>query len=527
MKILVCDELTPGGVQAIRAIDGAQVEVKTGNSESQLVQLIKGFDAVVVRSATQITKSVIESGSNLKVIARAGMGYDNIDVQAATENGVVVMNTPAANSVAAAELAVAMMMALARKIVPAHSTLSTGKWNRKQFLGVELTGKTLGLLGLGNVGKNVAKRALGMEMNVLAHDPFVPEKVAKEIGVNLVSQDELFKKIDFLSIHTVLNDSTHHLINKHALKKMKPGACIINCARGGVLDEKALYEALESGKVKGAALDVFEQEPPDPKNPLLTHPNVIVTPHLGASTLEAQNEVGVAVADQLKAFFHDDIVLNGINVPAVSREVLAALGGYIELAEKLGSFLGQQVKSAAVEFSVECAGEIIKYDTKPVGVAALRGFIQHFSSQPVNFVNAPHLAKDRGIRFVHSQVDDAFNYMSLITVRVSLGKEKKEVSGSIFGKNSQRMVRFNEFYVEVEPTGHLLVIHNEDKPGVLGNWATLLGKNKINISQMHLSLKKGKKPALAIVNIDSPAPVSVLEEFRGLESVQSVDQVHL
>jgi len=527
IKILVCDELSEKGMAILKSIPDTHLDVKTGRTEKELIDLISQYEAVVVRSATKITAPVIEASKKLKVIARAGTGYDNIDIESATKKGIVVMNTPAANSVAAAEHTIAMMMALARNIPQAHQTLQEGKWDRKSFVGVELTGKCLGLIGFGNVGRHVALRARALKMEVLACDPFVSEKAADEAGVMLVSLDELYQRADFISIHSILNEATRHMVGKEAFSKMKNGMRVVNCARGGIIDEEALLKAIQEGKILGAALDVFEKEPVPTDHPLLHHSRVITTPHLGASTDEAQEQVVVAVAEQLRTYFTDEIVVNGVNVPQVSREVLRSIGNYIDLGQKMGWFLGQLEMSSVDEVHVECAGEILKYDTSPIVTGVLCGLMQQILLESINFVNAPIAAKERGIRVVESRVAEAGNYLSLVTVAVKFQNLEHRLSGSVFGKDHQRLVKFDHFYIEVVPKGHLLIIHNEDKPGTVASWSSILGRNNINISQMHLALGSDRKLALAIVNIDTPAPPHVIEELKKLPNIQSIRKVKL
>ncbi len=527
MNILVCDEISDGGLDILRAIPGANVEVKTKQSETDLVHLIPNFEAAVVRSATKITSRIIEAAPHLRVIARAGMGYDNVDVSAATAKGVVVMNTPAKNSTAAAEHAVALMFALARNIPQASVSLREGKWERKSFMGTELSGKRLGVLGLGNVGREVARRGIGLGMRVLGYDPFIAEPVAREVGADMVELEELFDKSDLISLHMNLNDQTRHLINSKTLGQMKHGVRIINCARGGVIDEAALLEALNQGKVAGAGLDVLSEEPPPPDHPLLHHPKVIVTPHLGASTLEAQELVGVAIAEQLRTFFIEEVVVNGVNVPAVSREIMLALGGQIELARRLGSLLGQIGLTSVEEVVVEANGEISKYDPQPISASALLGLMGHLMEESVNYVNAPLLAKERGIRLIESKSEESKTYSSVIRMELRSGETKNSATGTLFGKDQPRIVEVNGFTCDVRPQGWILLIRNQDQPGVVGNWATLLGKRAINISQMQLSLKKEEEQALAIVNVDSQVPEDILEELRAIENIESVRQVQL
>ncbi|HLG19187.1 MAG TPA: phosphoglycerate dehydrogenase [Bdellovibrionota bacterium] len=527
MKILVCDEIPEKGLAKLRAIPKAKVAVQTGLPPAQLAEAVKECEGIVVRSGSKITEEVLQRAGKLRAIARAGMGYDNIDLEAATKRGVIVMNTPGSNAVTTAEHAIAMMMALARNIPQAHASLHAGKWDRKKFIGTELAGKTLGVIGLGNVGREVSRRARGLKMEVLGYDPFISETAAAEAGAQWVSLQSLYEKSDFITIHTMLNESTRHMIGKDAFAKMKNRVRLINCARGEIVDESALLHALNSGKVVGAALDVFENEPLPADHPLLRHERVITTPHLGASTDEAQEQVALAAADQLYAYFVDGLIINAVNVPNVSREVLATLGPYINLAERLGSLLGQLGAESIQEVRVECAGEITKYDTAAITSAALKGLMSHLSSVSVNFVNALPMAKERGIRISELRTQEAAGFTSMVTAGIRGGKEEHLVSGSVFGRKYERLVRFNQFYMEVLPKGHLLLIENVDKPGVVGKWGTILGANKVNISQMQVALDEQSKKALAVVNIDSAASPKVIQKLRAVTDIRSVRQVKL
>ncbi len=527
MKILVCDEVNSAGLEKLRAIPKATVDIKTGLSEEGLIKEVPSYEALLVRSGVKITRPVIEAAKELRVIVRAGMGHDNIDLHAATEKGVAVMNTPGSNAVTTAEHTIAMILALARNIPQAAATLREGKWDRKSFVGTELSGKCLGIVGLGNVGRLVASRARGLKMDVIGYDPFIQEKLAHEAGATVVKLDELFSRADFITIHAVLSDETKHLLSTAAFKKMKKGVRIINCARGEIVEEQALVEALKTGQVAGAALDVFEKEPPPKDHPLLLHPKVIATPHLGASTTEAQEQVVTAAVEQLRLFVVDDIIINGVNVPSVSRDVLAALGRYLHLAGRLGSFVGQLGLSPVEEIQIECSGEITKYNTAPITVAAISGLLETTSSTAVNFVNAPVIAKERGIKVVESRAAEAGDYLSLISVTVRSGREKHRVDGSVFGREQERLIRFDNFFLEVIPEGNIVLIQNEDKPGVVGAWGTLLGKNKINISQMQVALDKEKKEALSIVNVDSSVPQKVIEELKKVVNIRDVRQIRL
>ena len=527
MKILVCDDISPKGIDVLKSIQGVDVQVKTKQSEADLVKIVAEFDALVVRSATKVTPKILNAAKNLKAIARAGMGFDNIDVAEATRHGIVVMNTPGKNAVTTAEHTIAMLMSLARNIPQANAALVQGKWDRKKYVGTELAGKCLGVVGLGNVGREVAKRSTALNMKVIGYDPFLSEQAAQEIGVKLCTMDELFSSADFISLHAVLNDSTKHLINSETIEKMKPGVRIVNCARGGLIDEDALLKGLEDGRVAGAALDVFADEPVAKDHALSKHPKVVATPHLGASTDEAQEQVAVAAAEQLRTFFVEDVVINGVNVPSVSREAIQALGVYIELAEQLGCFISQLGMDQIDEIEIACSGEITKHGTSPITSAVLVGMMKNQFETPINFVNAPDLARERKIRVRETKSSEAGDYISLIRVSVGSGGTKNTVGGSVFGREHGRIISLNHFYLEVVPKGHLLVIHNEDKPGIVGSWGTVLGSNKINIGQMQVALNQEQQEALSIVNIDTPAPETVLKQLRKIPGIREVRQIAL
>lgn len=526
MRILVADPVSESGLALLQALPEARVEAKTGLAPAELCAQLGHYDVLVVRSQTKVTADVLRAGERLKIVARAGQGYDNIDVKAATELGIAVMNTPAKNSSAAAEHAVAMMFALSRDIPQAYLEMRGGKWERAKHVGVELAGKTLALLGLGNVGRQVAWRAQGLKMQVVAFDPFVSDEAMKQIGIRKVELDEALAAGDYVSLHLVLNADTQGFIGRGAIAKMKAGARLINCARGGLVDDAALIEALDGGKLAGAALDVFVEEPLPKGHALAAHPKIVVTPHLGASTEEAQEEVMKALAEQLRAFIEDGAIVNGINVPNASRELLLALGAYLDLAEKLGRFLSQVRADAATELHVACSGDLLKHDVTPVTTAALVGFMKGFCSDSLNFVNAPFKAKERGIRVVESRDDAPTGFQGLVRVTAKFGQATHSIAGSVFGRDGQRIVAIDDFDLEAEPRGHLLLIENEDRPGILGAWASTLGQGGVNIARVHLGRSEKQRLALALVNVDSkvaPETIAALEKLPHVRSVRSVE----
>ncbi|MBI3399295.1 MAG: phosphoglycerate dehydrogenase, partial [Deltaproteobacteria bacterium] len=426
-----------------------------------------------------------------------------------------------------AEHAVSMLMALARKIPQATASMRKGEWEKKKFEGTEVTGKTLGILGVGNIGSVVADRAQGLKMNVIAYDPYLSQDAANRMGVEQVSLDELYKKSDFISIHVPLTNETKNLISKEAFKKMKKGVKIINCARGGIVNEKDLCDAIKSGIVSGAAMDVFEKEPALPDNPLLQMEEVILTPHLGASTAEAQENVAIAIAEQIVDYLVRGTIRNAVNVPSVPAELLASLSPYITLAEKLGSFQGQVLKGGIEEVAVEYSGDVVSYDVAPVTIAAIKGLLDQLMDQQVNFVNAPFVAKERGIKVVEIKSSRAIDFASSITIKVKTKESENLIEGALFGKKEPRIVRMDKFFLDAVPEGYLLVLHNYDKPGVIGNVGTLLGTGNINIARLHLGRQAIGGEAVSVWNIDTPLPAELLSKLLKLPHIISAKVVKL
>ncbi len=527
-KVLVSDKLSEQGLAILKAAKNLEVDVKTGLPPEEIKKIIGGYDAWIVRSATKCTPELIAAADSLKIIARAGIGVDNVDLPAATKKGVVVMNTPSGNAVTTAEHAIAMMFAIARKIPQASANVKGGKWEKNKFMGAELCNKFLGVVGVGNIGKIVANRALGLKMRVLGFDPFLSKEAAEKLGIELVELDELFKRADFITTHVPLSDKTKNLINKDAFQKMKKGVHIINCARGGIVNEADLVWALEQGIVKGAALDVFEQEPPPADHPLLKSDQVIYTPHLGAATDEAQENVALEVAELVVDYFTNGTIKNSVNFPSVTGEMSKILRPYIALAEKLGSLQGQLIEKLPTEILIEYRGDISDYNTAPVTQALLKGLLgSMIKSESVNYVNASLVAKEKGIRVVDSKVREAQDFATLISVIVKIGMEERVVSGSIFGKTNPRIVQIGSFYLEAVPQGTILVIHNYDKPGVVGHIGTFLGEKKINISRMQLGLEKDKDEAIALYNVEGDVTEALVKEIEKLPNIISVKKVVL
>ena len=528
-KVLVSDKLHEKGVEILKSAKGIEVDVKVGLSKDELKEIIGEYDGIVIRSATKLTKDVLEKAENLKAIGRAGIGVDNIDINAATEKGIVVMNTPQGNTITTAEHTIAMMMSLARNIPQATASLKQGKWEKGKFMGTELFNKTLGIIGLGNIGTIVAERALGLKMKVIGYDPYINEENAAKKGVKLVTLDTLFKESDFITVHTPLTKNTKNLINKQVIATMKDGVRIICCARGGIINEDDLAEALESGKVAGAAFDVFAKEPPDYNHPLFKQEKFICTPHLGASTKEAQYNVAVAVAEQMIDYLNYGIIKNALNVPSVSSEELQILKPYIELGEKMGSFLTQMCTMSCgfTEVNIEYLGEVAKYDISPITLSIIKGVLTPIMGENINFVNAPHVAKERGIRINEAKKSEGKNFSSSIVLSTKSNGEVLSVEGALFGKNDIRIVTINNFRVEAEPKGHIILLQNYDKPGVIGNIGSFLGKNNINIGNMKFGREAIGGMAISIVQVDNEISQEILQGLKELPNIVSATLIEL
>ncbi len=526
MKVLISDPLSEEGISILREA-GLEVIYKTGLSPEELKREIEEASALIIRSGTKVTREIIEAGKHLKVIGRAGTGLDNVDLQAANERGIVVMNVPGGNTLSAAEHTLAMLLALARRIPQANNSVKNGLWERKKFMGVEINGKILGIIGLGRIGSIVAERALCLQMKVIAYDPFVTPEAASKRGIELVSLDELYAKADFITIHTPLTKETYHLLNKEAFSKMKEGVYIINCARGGIIDEEALLEAINSGKVAGAALDVFEKEPVPPEHPLLHSDKVIVTPHLGASTIEAQKVVAVEIAKQVVDYLLHGIVRNAVNVPSLSAELLKTLQPVLNLAEKLGLLSAQISEGAIEEIEITYKGELAKLDTKPVTLALVKGLLTPFLKEDVNYVNALFRAKERNIKVMEAKTEETEDFTSLISLKIKHTQGEALVEGTLFGKSEPRIVRINGFRLDALPEGHMLYIFNEDKPGVIGRIGTILGKYKLNIARMYVGQDPWKKRNVILLSLDTPPTKEALEELSNEESVYLVKTLEI
>jgi D-3-phosphoglycerate dehydrogenase len=533
MRILISDDLSPEAKTILERIPGGQVDFKVGLKPAELREIIGGYDALAVRSATKVTADILSAATRLRVIGRAGTGVDNIDLAAATRRGVVVMNAPGGNSVSVAEHTLALLLALARQVADASQSTRGGKWEKKKFAaGRELAGKTLGVAGTGNIGALVVQRAKAFGMKVIAYDPFLSEDAANKLGVELVQLADIFRRSDAITLHVPFNDQTKNMVGAAQIAQMKPGALLINCARGGLIDEKALADALKAKRLGGAALDVFETEPPAADHPLFSCENFIATPHLGGSTEDAQQNVAVIVCEAMVEYLSTGTIRNAVNVPSVSGEVLERLGPFLKLGEKLGSFAGQLSMQAACgapeQIEIAYAGEVAQHPTAPLSAAVLKGVLGNFLAEPVNEVSAPALARERGLSLTEVKTSDTPDFASLLTVKLRCGKDvSTEVAGTIVGKREPRLVRVDKFELEAVPEGAMLVMHNDDKPGVIGNVGRTLGEAQVNIAQFALSRDRKSGEALALVNVDGAAPPDVLDRLRKLPNVRSVLQVTL
>jgi D-3-phosphoglycerate dehydrogenase len=525
-RVLVSDPLSKKGLEILEKAKNLRVDVKPGLPPEELKKIISEYDGIIIRSETKLKGDLIEAGERLKVIGRAGIGLDNVDLPAATKKGIVVMNTPQENAIAAAEHTIAMILSISRKIPQATASMKTGKWEKKKFMGVELYNKTLGLIGIGVIGTVVADRARGLKMKVIGYDPYLSKETAEKKGVDLVSLDELLSRSDFISVHTPLTDETRNLIDKKAFSKMKNGVILINCARGGIINEKDLYDAIRGEKVAAAALDVFEKEPPT-GNPLLELEEVISTPHLGASTGEAQENVAIAIANQIVDYLTLGEARNAVNMPAVSPDILPFLRPYLRLGEKLGSFLSQISNYAIEELLIEYHGEVLEYGTRPITISVLKGLLTPFVGETVNFVNAPVMAKERGIRITESVSDKAEDFASLIALTARSKMEQNYIAGTLFGKRELRIVKLNDFFIEALPEGYILLVNNYDKPGVIGNIGMALGTRNINIATMQFGRDRLGGNAISLLHLDAPLPPGMLGEILRLPNIISVRQIQL
>ena len=518
-KVLISDKMDPNAAQIFRE-RGCEVDEITGKTPEELIAIIGEYDGLAIRSSTKVTKAILDAATNLKVIGRAGIGVDNVDIPAASSKGVVVMNTPFGNSITTAEHAIALMFALARQLPEANAQTQAGLWPKNGFMGIEVTGKTLGLIGAGNIGSIVAARALGLRMKVVAFDPFLTPERAIEQGIEKVDLDGLLARADFITLHTPLTDQTRNILSRDNLAKTKKGVRIINCARGGLIDEAALKDALDSGQVGGAALDVFETEPAK-DSPLFGTPNFICTPHLGASTNEAQVNVALQVAEQMADYLVNGGVTNALNMPSLSAEEAPKLRPYMALAEKLGSLVGQLAHDNLTKISIEVEGAAAQLNMKPITAAVLAGLMRRYSDT-VNMVNAPFMAKERGLDIREVRHDKEGIYHTLIRVTVATAQGDRSVAGTLFGNTQPRLVEIFGIAIEADLEGHMLYIVNEDAPGFIGRVGTLMGENSLNIGTFHLGRRDAGGEAVLLLSMDEPIPEPVLWDACKLSGVKTV-----
>ncbi len=523
-KVLISDSLSPAAVKIFED-RGVDVDFKTGMSPEELIGCIADYDGLAVRSATKVTKDVLAAATNLKVVGRAGIGVDNIDVDEATARGVIVMNTPFGNSITTAEHAIAMMFALARDIPEANASTQAGKWEKNRFMGVEVTSKTLGVIGCGNIGSIVADRALGLKMKVIAYDPYLTGERAKDLGVRKVELDELLARADFITLHTPLTDATRDIIDAEAIAKMKEGVRVINCARGELVDEAAMVEALKSGRVAGAAIDVFRDEPAK-ESPYFGLENVVCTPHLGAATTEAQENVALQVAEQMSDFLNSGAVVNALNMPSVSAEDAPKLRPYMRLAEELGAFTGQLTRSGLKSVTIDYDGAVADLNTRPLTAIVLKGLLSELMDS-VNMVNAPIIARDRDIDVTESTHERASDYQTLIRLTVETENSTRTVAGTLFGGDKPRMVEVNGIAIEAELGETMLYVANKDRPGFIGNLGRTLGEAGINIATFHLGRADAGGDAIALVNTDGLVGDETLEKVRALADVVQAEALQI
>ncbi|MBS4026561.1 MAG: phosphoglycerate dehydrogenase [Clostridia bacterium] len=525
-KVLVADPVSEQGLKIIEDLGNVEIDVKLKLSEDEIAEIIGDYHAMIVRSGVKVTKKIIDNAHKMKIIGRAGVGVDNIDVEAATAKGILVVNAPEGNTIAACELSIGAMFALARNIPQAHSDLVKGDWERKKYMGIELRGKTLGVVGLGKIGSEVAKRANAMEMKVIGYDPFVTEERAKRMGVELADLETIYRESDFITLHLPLTDKTRNMIGHEEFKMMKKDARIINVARGGIINEKALYEALTTGEIGGAALDVFEVEPTT-DSPLFQLNSCIVTPHLGASTIEAQENVAIDVANDIKRVLSGEMVKNAVNIPVVKPELTEIFAPYLELMEQMGKFISQLTHSPLKKLEVKYSGELAQYDTGSLTNTVLKGVLKPVLDDTVNYINAPHVAKSRGIAVHESKTVEVEDYVNLITVEITTEAGKRTVSGTLFKKNEPRIVAIDDYDIDLVLHGHLLVVPHTDQPGIIGKVGTLIGMEDVNIGEMRVGRKRQGGEAVMVLLIDNAVSDFTIAEIREINGIHEVQYVKL
>ncbi|UOF89862.1 phosphoglycerate dehydrogenase [Fodinisporobacter ferrooxydans] len=525
-KVLVADPISELGLQKLYEHPDIQVDIQTGLPEAEIIAIIDQYDALLVRSQTKVTASIIQAGKKLRVIGRAGVGVDNIDVPAATKAGIIVMNAPDGNTISTAELTFAMIMASARKIPQAHQKLKNGTWDRKSFVGVELRNKVLGIIGFGRIGTEVAKRAQAFGMKVMAYDPFMTPEKAEEVGVQAASVNEIVEAADFITVHTPLTKDTKHMISTPQFAKMKRGVRIINCARGGIIDEAALFEAIQNGIVANAALDVYEQEPPT-DSPLVGLEQVVVTPHLGASTEEAQINVAIDVAEELVNVLTEQPFKNAVNLPSLPQEVLKSVQPYLELGEKLGLLLAQRIRGRVQSIKCSYAGDLSKISVSPITRTLLKGILSYHYGEEVNYINAPLFAEEQKIQTSEIKSGKHKVFTNLIHVEVTTDEQVYSVAGTLFNGLGPKIVSLDGFTIDANPTGTMLITEHTDTPGIIGQVGTILGTSDINIGSMQVGRKEEGGLAVMVLGIDKPISVELLHLLRNIRGIHSVSEVNL
>lgn len=525
MKVLIADALSDKAVEILRSAE-LTVDTKTGLKGEELQAIISDYDALIVRSATKATKDIIDKGTNLKIIGRAGIGVDNVDVTAATEKGIVVMNTPQGNALAAAEHSIALMFAAARKVAYADRTMKEGKWEKKSLMGMELYEKTLGVIGIGNIGSIVAEKAVALGMRVIAYDLYISKEFAHGIGVELVDFDTLLKESDFIAIHVPLVKETRGMINKDTIAKMKRGVTIINVARGPIVVEKDLLDALNSGQVGCAALDVFDEEPPPKENPLVLSEKTICTPHLGASTKEAQDKVAIDIANQIVDYFRNGVIKNSVNAPSVTFEVAKQISPYLKLAEKLGTVVSRITEFPIKEVNIQYMGEIAAAETKILTQGIVKSILQE-QMEGVNYVNAPVVAKSRAVKIKETKTAEGGDFASLLTIIVKGDGGENMVQGTLFGKKEPRLIKVNNIYLEADLRGHMLFVYNYDKPGVIASIANVFYIRGVNIGGMHFGRESVGGLAISLLDIDKDIEDNVIREIQSLPNIVAIKKIEL
>jgi D-3-phosphoglycerate dehydrogenase len=525
-KVLLIDGIDPAGVDVLTAAPGIEPIVHARLTREELRELVPALDGIVVRSATSVDRDLIVRASRLKVIGRAGVGIDNVDLAAATERGVVVMNSPGGSTMTTAEHTLAMLFALSRNIPQAYRLLRDGQWEKTRFKGVEISGKTLGVVGLGRIGSYVAHVAQGMGMNVLAYDPFISPGAEMTSGVEIAEIERIFREADFITIHTPLTDRTRHMVNAESIARMKDGVRIVNCARGGIINEPDLYEALKSGKVAGAALDVFEREP-DTESPLLELDNFIATPHLGASTVEAQRKVSEDICRQIADFLVHDTVRGALNFPQLEAGQLDRYRHFVDLSDRLASFIGQIADGRIESVRIRYSGEVCDMNPRYLTSTILRRLLEPILREGVNLINAGHVARERGISVEESRVPPPENFTSLVTVEIGTDCESHRVSGTVFSDKLARIVNVEGYAIEVVPSGHMIFLTNTDKPGVIGRVGTLMGERNVNVAGMYVGRDQAGGRALALLMIDNPVDDETIAQVRDIENVLSARAIHI